>query len=103
MTRARWRQVREGHEKEDRAYNEDLAEKLLSGPAVDDIVIALGVLQWTVTGPQGEKWMMLERRVLTPSWAVSVAQAEHDAYHGAHVAAAIDRHMPRPRAKQAAR
>jgi hypothetical protein len=102
MPRTRWRTVREGHEKEDRAYNEDLAEKLLSDPAVDDMVIGFGVLGWRLVGPQGEKWPMQERTVLVPSWAVTVAEADRDARRGAAVVAEIDRHMPRPRAKQQA-
>jgi hypothetical protein len=78
MTRARWRQVRQGHEKEDRAYNEDLAEKLLSDPAIDDIVIGLGLTGWKLVGPCGERWPMAERTVLVPSWAVTVAEQARD-------------------------
>jgi hypothetical protein len=98
MTRARWRTVREGHEKEDRAYNEDLAEKPLSGPGIDDVVIGLGLLGWRLVGPQGEKWPMQERTVLVPSWAATVAEQDREARRGAAVVAEIDRHMPRPRA-----
>jgi hypothetical protein len=98
--RVPWRKPRSGHEKEDQAHNEHLAERLLSDPATDDYIIAFGVLDWCVLGPHGERWMMHERRVLTPSWAQSVVEAERAAYAGAHVVADIDKHRPRPRASK---
>jgi hypothetical protein len=94
------RRPRVGHEREDIERNVALAERLLSDPASDDFIIALGVLQWRVLGPNGEQWIMLARTILTPSWAVSVAEAERDAYQGAHVAADIDKHLPKPRRAQ---
>jgi hypothetical protein len=97
------RSVRQGHERSDREHNERLAERLLSDPATDDYLIAFDQLGWRLVGPNGERWPMVSREVLTPSWCISVAEAERDAYRGASVVAAIDRHMPRPRAKQAAR
>jgi hypothetical protein len=99
MARVRWRTGREGFEKEDRAFNERLAEALLSDPRIDDVVIAFGVLNWRLIGPSGERWALLERTVLVPSWCISVAEAEADARRGAAVACEIDRHMPRPRAE----
>jgi hypothetical protein len=92
---ARWRPIREGHEKEDRAFNEHLADKLLSDPAVDDLVIALGLLNWRLVGPDGERWPMVERTVHVPSWAVSVAEQDRDARRGAAIAVEIDRRKPR--------
>jgi hypothetical protein len=97
MTRVRWRPIREGHLKEDRAYNENLADKLLSDPAMDDIVIALGLLSWKLTGPDGEKWPMVERTVLVPPWALSVVEQDREARNGLAVVAEIDRHKPRPK------
>jgi hypothetical protein len=97
MARARWRPIRQGHEKEDRAYNEDLAEKLLSDPAVDDTIIAFGLTGWKLVGPDGARWPMAERTVHVPPWAATVAEQDRDARRGAAVVAEIDRHMPRPR------
>jgi hypothetical protein len=92
-----WRSVRLGREKEDQAHNEALAGRLLSTELADDFVIAWGVIGWRLTGPNGERWAMNARTILTPSWVISVAEAERDARRGAAVAAEIDRHMPRPR------
>jgi hypothetical protein len=96
MARVRWRPVREGHEKEDRVFNEGLAEKLLADPAIDDVVISFGLLGWKLAGPHGEKWPMVERTVHVPSWAASVAEQDQAARRGAAVVAEIDRHAPRP-------
>jgi hypothetical protein len=92
--RARWRPVREGHEKEDRAFNEALADRLLADPAIDDVVIAFGLLNWRLIGPDGEKWPMAERTVCVPDWAVSVSEQDRDARRGAAIAVAIDRRRP---------
>jgi hypothetical protein len=94
MTLVRWRPVREGHEKEDRAYNEELADKLLSDPKIDDTIIALGLLGWKLTGPGGERWPMVERTVHVPSWALSVAEQDREARRGAAIAVAIGRRRP---------
>jgi hypothetical protein len=98
MQRVQWRQPRRGHEREDIAHNEMLAERLLSDPTCDDFAIALDQIGFRIVGSNDERWVMLDRRVLTPSWAVSVDQAERDAKRGAAVVAEIDRHMPRPKA-----
>jgi hypothetical protein len=90
--RVRWRTIRKGHEKEDQAFNEHQAEKLLSDPAVDDLVIGFGLLGWRLVGPQGEKWPMQERTVLVPSWAATVAEQDRDARRGAAIAVEIARH-----------
>jgi hypothetical protein len=92
--RVRWRPVREGHEKEDRAFNEALADKLLSHPAIDDVVIALGLLNWRLIGPDGQKWPMVERTVHVPAWALSVAEQDREARRGAAIAVAIGRRRP---------
>jgi hypothetical protein len=97
VAQVRWRPVREGHEKEDRAFNEHLADRLLNDPAVDDIVIALGFLNWRLIGPDGQKWPMVERTVPVPSWALSVAEQDREARRGAAIAVEIDRHLPRPK------
>jgi hypothetical protein len=88
------RRTREGHEKEDRAFNEHLGDKLLCNEAVDDFVIAWGVLGWKLIGPNGERWPMLCRCVLVPSWAISVAEQDRDARAGAAIAVDIERRRP---------
>jgi hypothetical protein len=90
----RWRPIREGHEKEDRALNEHLADKLLSDPKIDDVVIAFGFLNWRLIGPDGQKWPMVERTVHVPSWAISVAEQDREARRGAAIAVEIDRRRP---------
>jgi hypothetical protein len=94
MAQVRWRPIREGHEKEDRAYNENLADKLLSDPKIDDTIIALGLLGWKLTGPGSERWPMVERTVLVPSWALSVAEQDREALRGARIAVAAEPHRP---------
>jgi hypothetical protein len=51
MARVRWRPVREGNEKEDRIHNEELAARVLDDPKIDDIVMALGLLNWHLIEP----------------------------------------------------
>jgi hypothetical protein len=94
MQRVQWQKVREGHEAEDRRRNETLAERVLSDPACDDFCIALDQVGFRIVGPNGEKWTMLDRRMLTPSWAVSVDEAERDARAGAAVAVEAERRRP---------
>jgi hypothetical protein len=95
--RVPWRTVRPGHEREDQAHNEMLAERLVSNPAVDEYVISFGVLGWKLVGPHGERWPMQVRTMLVPEWAQSVAEAEADARRGAAIVAEIDKHRPKPR------
>jgi hypothetical protein len=102
MARVRWRVVRAGFEKQDLAFNESLAERLLAGEAADDFAIALDQCGFKIV-PQSpalasEKWPLTCRDVLVPSWCVSVAESDAQARAGAHVACDIDKHRPRPRA-----
>jgi hypothetical protein len=95
--RVMWRSV--VRTREDRAHNERLAERLLVDEATDDYVIAFGVLGWRLSGPNAERWPMIARTVLVPSWCISIAEQDRDARRGAAVVAEIDKHRPKPRAE----
>jgi hypothetical protein len=45
----------------------------------------------------GAKWPMIERTVHVPSWAISIADQDREARHGAAVVADIDKHRSRPK------
>jgi hypothetical protein len=94
MQRVQWRTVRPGHEKEDQAFNEHLADKVLCAEAVDDVVIALDQIGWRIVNDSGERWPMICRNTLTPSWCISIAEQDRDARYGAAIAVQIERRRP---------
>jgi hypothetical protein len=81
MMQVQWRQPRPGHEREDIERNVALAERLLSDPSVDDFIIALGVLDWRLVGPHGERWPMQARNILIPDWAIGISEQDADVRH----------------------
>ncbi len=95
MGRVPWRRVRIGseHERADRQFNEELAERLLSDPAADDFCVAVDLCGWQLTpqSPQlaGEKWPLVGSAPLCPDWAMSVAEQERDIRKSIAIAAGM--------------
>ena len=79
------------HERADREHNEKLAEAILSDPAADNYAIACDLVGWRLT-PQspvlaGERWPLLSRLPLCPSWCMPVAEQGADVRRGQAMAA----------------